>query len=81
MPTIPDAVTLHYMHKMGINCLDTRVVRIISLATQKFASDIILDCMHQVLFITVIFHVRALLSNPASYHNIKCKYMKYKKKT
>ncbi|EPB67346.1 transcription initiation factor TFIID subunit [Ancylostoma ceylanicum] len=51
VPTIPDAVTTHFMRACG---LDSSVVephsymsRLVALATQKYVSDIILDAMQQ----------------------------------
>ncbi|KAH7728564.1 Taf [Aphelenchoides avenae] len=46
-PAIPDAVALYFMRKNGIDNPDPRVVRLFSLATQKFVSDIALDAMQQ----------------------------------
>ncbi|KAI6208345.1 TRNA (guanine-N(7)-)-methyltransferase [Aphelenchoides besseyi] len=44
-PVIPDAVALHVMRKKGLTTEDPRIVRLISIATQKFISDIALDAM------------------------------------
>ena len=46
-PVIPDSVALHMMRKNGIANPDPRIVRLFSLAVQKFISDICLDAMQQ----------------------------------
>lgn len=44
-PTLPDALTAHYLSQCGLHTSDPRLVRLVSLAAQKFLTDIATDAL------------------------------------
>ncbi|MCO5561205.1 hypothetical protein L7F22_014826 [Adiantum nelumboides] len=43
LPVIPDELAQYYLNRSGFQCPDLRVTRLISIATQKFISEIVND--------------------------------------
>eukprot|EP01089_Gocevia_fonbrunei_P014884 TRINITY_DN4209_c0_g1_i1.p1 TRINITY_DN4209_c0_g1~~TRINITY_DN4209_c0_g1_i1.p1 ORF type:complete len:101 (-),score=18.63 TRINITY_DN4209_c0_g1_i1:1-303(-) len=45
VPTIPDECVEYYLNKTGFMCSDVKVKRVVSLAAQKFISDVANDAL------------------------------------
>ncbi|KAK9829963.1 hypothetical protein WJX72_008918 [[Myrmecia] bisecta] len=44
-PAVPDELTAHYLRSSGAECKDIRLVRLVSLAAQKFLRDVTHDAL------------------------------------
>eukprot|EP00126_Sphaerothecum_destruens_P013239 Sdes_comp22655_c0_seq1m21077 len=45
-PALPEAAVRYFLSKSGFSCNDERVIKVISLAAQKFVTDIATDSFH-----------------------------------
>lgn len=43
--TVPDELTHYFLNRGGADCKDVRLLRLISVATQRFAAEILDDCL------------------------------------
>mmetsp|Transcript_10147 Transcript_10147/g.24370 ORF Transcript_10147/g.24370 Transcript_10147/m.24370 type:complete len:131 (+) Transcript_10147:2-394(+) len=47
VPTIPEEVIQHYLRQTGFQTSDERLIKLVSLAAQKFATDVIQDSLQR----------------------------------
>eukprot|EP00897_Mesotaenium_endlicherianum_P005078 jgi/Mesen1/4599/ME000232S03851 len=45
VPTIPDELTAHHLARSGFQCPDVRIVRLVSVAAQKFIGEVASDAL------------------------------------
>jgi len=44
-PTLPDSLTSHYLSQAGLQTSDPRIIRLVSLAAQKFLTEVASDAL------------------------------------
>ncbi|KAI0320875.1 transcription initiation factor IID, TAF10 subunit [Amylostereum chailletii] len=65
-PLIPDEVTDYYLQRVGFECQDPRLKRLLALAAQKFVSDIATDAYQHARIRTNATGGRARANQPGS---------------
>ncbi|KAJ3497924.1 hypothetical protein NLJ89_g10284 [Agrocybe chaxingu] len=65
-PLIPNEVTDYYLQRVGFECEDVRLKRLLSLAAQKFVSDIAADAYQHARIRTNATGGRARVNQPLS---------------
>ncbi|KAF8909422.1 transcription initiation factor IID TAF10 subunit [Gymnopilus junonius] len=63
-PLIPNEVTDYYLQRVGFDCQDVRLKRLLSLAAQKFVSDIAADAYQHARIRTNATGGRARVNQP-----------------
>lgn len=65
-PLIPDEVTDYYLQRVGFDCQDARLKRLLALAAQKFVSDIAADAYQHARIRTNATGGRARANQPGT---------------